>query len=60
MSFPAKLKVDEKNVASNTHDDGEFIISVSVHRHGNKPITAEEEAERALTKAIPFMFIRRM
>jgi hypothetical protein len=58
MSFPAKLKVDEKNVASNTHDDGEFIITVSVHRHGNKPITAEE-AERALTKTISLMFIQR-
>jgi hypothetical protein len=58
MSFPTKLKVDERNVASNTHDDGEFIITVSAHRRGNKPITADE-AERALTKTISLMFIQR-
>jgi hypothetical protein len=58
MSFPTKLTVNEKNVASNTQDDGEFIITVSVHRHDKKPITAEE-AERALTKTIPLMFIQR-
>ena len=57
MGFPSKMSV-LGNIAKAIHNDGEYIVTITVERWDNKPI-AQEEAERVLTRALPTMFIQR-
>lgn len=57
MGFPSKMSVFD-SIAKTVHDDGEYVVTITVERHDNKPITPEQ-AEAVLTRTVPILFIQR-
>jgi hypothetical protein len=57
MGFPSKMFANG-SVATISHDNGEYIVTITVERKAGKPITPEE-AEAILTRTVPLMFIQR-